>query len=146
MNALKILTDKNLTIAQVVNVVDYWYATYRGKNIGVIQSTNGMDLEEIVQDTDIPFWYDGNVIEEYKLNEEEVLILVSFWYNEIYLNEEASDIYNNQFGLIYTEITIKDVRKLFGGAKKYLFECIDLEEYIDLELAKLYEDADNKNA
>jgi hypothetical protein len=151
MNALKILTDKNLTIAQVVNVVDYWYATYRGKNNGVIQSTNGIDLEEIVQDTDIPFWYDGNVIEEYKLNEEEVLILVSFWYNEIYLNEEASDIYNNQFGLIYTELTIKDVRKLFGAkiskeAKKYLFECIDLEEYIDLELAKLYEDADNKNA
>jgi hypothetical protein len=153
MNALKILTDKNLTIAQVVNVVDYWYGIYRSKNIGVIQSTNGLDLEEIVQNTDIPFWYEGSVIEEYKLNDQEVLLLVSFWYNEIYLNEEASDIYNNQFGLILTELTLKDVNKLFGAkigkeAKQFLFadEPIDLGEYIDLELAKLYEDADNKNA
>jgi hypothetical protein len=154
MNALKILTDKNLTISQVFNVVDYWYGSYRGKGIGVIQSTAGFDLEEIVQDTDIPFWYDGNVIEEYKLSEEEVLTLVLFWYDEIYLNEEQSEMYNLQFGLIETELTRKDINLLFG--QKILESCdevfysddenIELCDYILLEFKKLDEMKETANA
>jgi hypothetical protein len=154
MNALKILTDKNLTISQVFNVVDYWYGSYRAKGIGVIQSTNGLDLEEIVQDTDNPFWYEGNVIEEYKLNEEEVLTLVSFWYNEIYLNEEASEIYNFEFGLIETELNVYDLKILYGEriqkiAKDDMMlsdENIDLSEYIDLEFLKIGEDISIREA
>lgn len=154
MNALKILTDKNLTISQVFNVVDNWYASYRAKGIGVIQSTCGVDLEEILYNTDNPFYYDGNVIEEYKLSEEEVLTLVSFWYNEIYLNEETSEIYHLEFGLIETELDVNDLKILYGEkiqkiAKDDMMlsdENIDLSEYIDLEFLKIGEDISIREA
>ena len=154
MNALKILTDKNLTISQVINVVDNWYASYRAKKIGIIQSTCGFDLEEILYNTVTPFYYEGDVIEEYKLNDEEVLTLVQFWYNEIYLNEEASEIYNFQFGLIETELNIYDLKIVFSQkiqkvAKEDMGisdENIDLSEYIDLEFLKIGEDISIREA
>ena len=154
MNALKILTDKNLTISQVINVVDNWYASYRGKRIGVIQSSCGVDLEEILYNCVTPFYYDGDVIEEYKLSEEEVLTLVSFWYNEIYLNEEASEIYNFQFGLIETELNIHDLKIVFSQKIQKIAkddmglhdENIDLSEYIDLEFLKIGEDVQIREA
>jgi hypothetical protein len=155
MNALKILTEKNLTISQVFNVVDNWYASYRAKNIGVIQSTCGVDLEEILYNSDSPFYYDGNVIEEYKLSEEEVLTLVSFWYNEIYLSEETFENYNLEFGLIETELNVNDLKILYGERIQKKFkdemmfsevENIDLIEYIDLEFLKIEEDISIREA
>jgi hypothetical protein len=135
--AIKIMYQCNLNISQVENVVENWYAEYRSKNIGVLQSTGGCDLEEL-----IPNSSGGNVIKKYKLTPKEVLILVSFWYDEIYIP------YGQQAGLIETELKPEDLAILFGekivediGGIDYLFcdEKLELEEYLNLEFLKLEE-------
>jgi|688.fasta_scaffold745062_2 hypothetical protein len=90
-----------LDYSQVKSIVENWYLSIPL----IFQSESGLDLEEIVTgDYDIDY-YDGNAIEDLKLDPVSILIIVYNWYLVHYLKE--NEYCANQNGLICNEDDIE---------------------------------------
>ena len=76
-----------LNYSQVRSIVENWYLSIPL----IFQTDNGLDLEEIVTgDYDIDY-YNGNAIEDLKLEPLTILTIINDWYLVHYLNDDEYD-------------------------------------------------------
>ena len=89
------LKKLDLNYSQVRSVVENWYLSIPT----IFQSESGLDLEEFLTDHYQLDYYEGNAIEDLKLEPLTITSIVSEWYKVHYLQDEQYD--GN--GLIYNE-------------------------------------------
>jgi hypothetical protein len=94
-----VIKNLELNYSQVRSVVENWYLSMPL----IFQSQSGLDLEEIVTDDYQLDYYEGNAIEDLKLEPLTIISIVSEWYKVHYLQDEQYD--GN--GLIYNEDDIE---------------------------------------
>lgn len=95
-----VIKNLGLNYSQVRSVVENWYLEHTPL---IFQSESGLDLEEIVTDDYQLDYYEGNAIEDLKLNIVTISAIVSEWYKVHYLQDQQYD--GN--GLIYNEDEIE---------------------------------------
>jgi len=109
-----LIKELGLNYSQVRSIVENWYINELPDNF---QSESGLDLEEIVTDDYQLDYYEGNAIEDLKLDLITTLQVVLEWYQVNYLQDEQ---YEGN-GVIYSD----DDVELDEFCVKHIFNIIE---------------------
>jgi hypothetical protein len=109
-----LIKELGLNYSQVRSIVENWYINELPDNF---QSESGLDLEEIVTDDYQLDYYEGNAIEDLKLDNITILSIVHEWYTIHYLQDQQYD--GN--GVIYSD----DDVELDEFCVKHIFNIIE---------------------